>query len=427
MRNIYYQFLHTLKCVFLDYKPLISKILTFSLVILVLGSAFSDMFDTGLEPVTVGILNEDEGKEKVADGIIQVLEPQGTLTPVKASDEDVEDEDEEKDKDKDEEDEEETTEAETEVSISEWMKVYSVKNEDDGRSLACDKDIAEDHQIAAMIHFDKDFSKNVVDHDEDADPISITIKTGRSSQIDATVVKCVFDTFTSSLNADFAVQKHFPGKSLPQDLDLENGYVKMETDAESTPDAMSYYAIAMLMMVLLYGAEYGCNSIADDYFGVIGERIKTTPIKRYQQYIGKMLGMVVATALQGIFIVLLSGLVYGANWGSNYLALLGVIFSMSAASVTLGACLCMITRDGAKGQSMVSLLVIACTFLAGGFVKVDMGPLKFISPNYYAQTAMFNSIYNGDMGIAMQNIGILWLFVIGASSIAILMSRRKRA
>lgn len=424
MRNIYYQFIHSLKCVFLDYKPLLSKILTFSLVILVLGSAFSNMFDTGLEPVTVGILNEDAGKEKVAEGIIQVLEPQGTITPVKTSDKD-----DDADKDEEEEEEEETTAAEVEASISDWMKVYTVKNEDDGRSLACDKDIAEDHQIAAMIHFDKDFSKNVLEHDgdDDAEPISISIKTGRSSQIDATVVKCVFDTFTSSLNADFAVQKHFPGKSLPQNLNIEDGYVKMETDADSTPDAMSYYAIAMLMMVLLYGAEYGCNSIADDYFGAIGERIKTTPIKRYEQYIGKMLGMIVATTLQGIFIVLLTGLVYGAKWGTNYLALLGIIFSMSAASVTLGACLCMITRDGGKGQAMVALLVIACTFLAGGFVKVDMGTLKYISPNYYAQTAMFNSIYNGDMGIAMQNIGIIWLFTIGASVVAILLSRRKRA
>ena len=76
---------------------------------------------------------------------------------------------------------------------------------------------------------------------------------------------------------------------------------------------------------------------------------------------------------------------------------------------------------------MVSILVIVCTLLAGGFVKIDTGPLKFISPNYYAQTAMFNSIFNGDNGIALQNIGILWLFVIGASIVAILMSRRKRA
>ena len=182
------------------------------------------------------------------------------------------------------------------------MKVYNVKNEDDGRSMACDKDIAEESKIAAMIHFSEDFSEKVMDYDKDKDPVPITIKTGRSSQIDTTVVKCVFDTFTNSLNADFAVQQNFEGKSLPQDLNIENGYTQMETEAESTPDAMSYYAIAMLMMVLLYGAEYGCNSIADDYLGVIGERIKTTPLKRHEQFIGKMLGMIVATALQGVFI-----------------------------------------------------------------------------------------------------------------------------
>ena len=413
MRNIYYQFIHSMKCIFLDYKPLLTKILTFSLVILVLGSAFGDMFDSKLEPVTVGVLNRDEGQTAAA--IIDGLEPQGTLTPVKKSE--VEETD------------GETGEEEADVSLSAWMKVYEVENEEDGRSLACDSDIAEDHQIVAMIEFGEDFSEKVAAYEktDDAEPVSITVKAGRSSMIDSTIVKCVFDSFTGILNADAAVQENMPGKTFPHEVALEDGYVKVETDAKSTPDAMSYYAIAMLMMVLLYGAEYGCASIADDYFGVIGDRIKITPIKRYQQYIGKMIGMVVATTLQGLFIVLLSGLAYGANWGSNYLALLFNIFSMSAASVTLGACLCMITRDGAKGQSMVSLLVIACTFLAGGFVKIDMGPLKYISPNYYAQTAMFNSIYNGDTGIALQNIGILWLFVIGASAIAIVLSRRKRA
>lgn len=400
-----------MKCIFLDYKPLLTKILTFSLVILVLGSAFGDMFDSKLEPVTVGILNKDEGQAAAA--IIDGLEPQGTLTPEEKS---VAEEKEDSGED-------------AEVSISAWMKAYHVENEEDGRSLACDSDIAEDKQIVAMIEFGEDFSQRLADYErtEDAEPISVSVKAGRSSMIDATIVKCVFDSFTGILNADAAVQENIPGASFPHDLDLEEGYVKVQTDAKATPDAMSYYAIAMLMMVLLYGAEYGCSSIADDYFGVIGDRIKITPIKRYQQYIGKMLGMVVATTLQGLFIVLLSGLAYGANWGNNYLALLFNIFSMSAASVTLGACLCMIMRDGAKGQSMVSLLVIACTFLAGGFVKLDMGPLKFISPNYYAQTAMFNSIYNGDTGIALQNIGILWLFVIGASAVAILLSRRKRA
>lgn len=418
MINIYYQFIHSLKCIFLDTKSLISKLLTFSLVILVLGSAFGDAFGNQVEPVQVGILNQDskDGKDTYSkDLIVNMLEPKGELDP---------DSEEEK-----EEEEKETVSDSEDVSVSQWMKVYHVKSEEDGQRLAGDSDIPEGNRISAMIRIDEkfseDFEKNMTGSKKI--PIPITIKTGRTSQVDSTVVKCVFDTFSNTLNASTAVMKHFPGQSLPEDLDLEKGYEEVETDAKSTPDAMSYYSIAMLMMVLLYGAEYGCNSIADDYLGVIGERIKTTPIKRYEQYIGKMLGMCTATTLQGIFIVLLTGLVYGAKWGSNYFALLGIIFSMACASVTLGACLCMITRNGPRGQAMVSLLVIACTFLAGGFIKMDMGVLKYISPNYYAQTAMFNSIYNGDTQIALQHIGILWIFVIAAGAFTILLSRRKRA
>ncbi len=418
MMNIYYQFLHSLKCIFKDTKPLISKLLTFSLVILVLGSAFSDMFDSQIEPVNVGILNEDslDGNDEVYKMNFEAgLEPIGTLTPESAK-EDTEDEEEEETK--------ETTAAD--VELQEWMKVYNVNSLEDAQILAGDSDIPEKNQIAAMVHFDESFSEDYANLDDD-ESMAVPIKTGKADQVDKTVVKCVFDTYVNTVNANIAAIKEFGKPLYEEEIDFEAGYKEMDTDASSTPDAMSYYSIAMLMMVLLYGAEYGCNSIAEDYLGIIGERIKITPIKRYQQYIGKMIGMVIATTLQGLFIVLLTGLVYGANWGSNYLALLGVIFSMSAASVTLGACLCMITRNGDRGQAMVSLLVIACTFLAGGFVKMDMGALKFISPNYYAQTAMFNSIYNGDTGIALQNIGILWLFTIAASGIAILLSRRKRA
>ena len=198
-------------------------------------------------------------------------------------------------------------------------------------------------------------------------------------------------------------------------------------ESTKTPDAMSYYAVAMLLMFMIFGAQYGCDGVAEDYLGVIGERIRTTPIRPYQQYIGKLLGMCVASTLQGLLIVLFTGLVYDANWGSNYLMLLAIIFSMACASTAIGALVCMLTKDAARGQSVVTLIVIACTFLAGGFVKMDMGAFKYLSPNFYAQTAIFNSVYGGDMSVAYAYIGILWGFTAAASVLAVLLSRRKRA
>lgn len=384
MRNIFYQMVHSLKCVFKDTKPLLSKTLTIIIVILVLGSAFHDSFgSSSLEPVRIGYLNEDEG-EIGAYILDQLMEAE---------------------------------------DVQEWMIPVEVSSFEEGQRLAGDSDVPEDERISAMIYIAKDFSDKYLN---DADSVTVTIYCGQSSQVEATVIECVFDAFASTVNMTNVLMEHF-NTGLPEDFSAESGVETMPMESTKTPDAMSYYAVAMLMMFLIFGAQYGCDGVAEEYLGVIGERIKTTPLRPYQQYIGKLLGMCVASALQGVFIVLFTGLIYDANWGSNYLMLLAIIFSMACAATAIGALVCMLTKDAARGQSVVTLIVIVCTFLAGGFVKMDMGAFKYLSPNFYAQTAIFNSIYGGDMSVAYAYIGILWGFTAAASVLAVLLSRRKRA
>ncbi len=384
MRNIFYQMVHSLKCVFKDTKPLISKTLTIIIVILVLGSAFHDSFESSsLEPVRIGYLNEDEGE--IGDIVLDNL--------MNAED------------------------------VREWMIPVEVSSFEEGQRLAGDSDVPEDERISAMIYIAKDFSEQYMNN---ADSVTVTIYCGKSSQVAATVIECVFDAFASTVNTNNILMEHFD-TWLPEDFSVDSGVEAMPMESTKTPDAMSYYAVAMLLMFMIFGAQYGCDGVAEDYLGVIGERIRTTPIRPYQQYIGKLLGMCVASTLQGLLIVLFTGLVYDANWGSNYLMLLAIIFSMACASTAIGALVCMLTKDAARGQSVVTLIVIACTFLAGGFVKMDMGAFKYLSPNFYAQTAIFNSVYGGDMSVAYAYIGILWGFTAAASVLAVLLSRRKRA
>ncbi len=403
MRNIYFQMVHSLKCIFKDTKPLISKLLTFAIVILVLGSAFSDTFTaTSMEPVRVAFLNEDEGEMgQLVWSLMTGAENIGVQTTPDAQP---------------------SEEAElTENEFDEWIIPVEVDSFEEGQRLAGDSDVDESERISAMIRIPSDFTQKIYA----GEPVEVEIFCGRSSLIESTVVECVFNTFVNSWNTSTVAE--LKGAILTELYSLDDSLKEMDMEGVDSPDAMSYYAIAMLMMTLLYSAEYGVNGIADDYLGVIGERIRTTPIKAYQQYTGKILGMCIASTLQGLFIVLLTGLIYGANWGSNYLLLVAIIFSMSMVATTFGAMFCMITQNGQKAQAFVTVLVIACTFLAGGFVKMDMGPLKFISPNYYAQTAMFNSVYGGDMSIAYSYIGVLWLFALAASAVALMLSRRKRA
>ncbi len=402
MRNIYFQMVHSLKCIFKDTKPLISKLLTFAIVILVLGSAFSETFEaTSMEPVRVAFLNEDEGPmgQMVWDLMTGAENVQIQTAPEQTG---------------------EGSEV-TDNEFGEWIIPVEVATFEEGQRLAGDSDVDDDERISAMVRIPKDFTQKI----QNGESVEVEIFCGRGSVIESTVVECVFNTFVNSWNTNTVAE--LKGKILSELYNLDESIKQMDMEGIDSPDAMSYYAIAMLMMTLLYSAEYGVNGIADDYLGVIGERIRTTPIKPYQQYTGKILGMCIASTIQGLFIVALTGLVYGANWGTNYLLLIAIIFAMSLVATTIGALFCMITRDGQKAQAFVTVLVIACTFLAGGFVKMDMGAIKFISPNYYAQTAMFNSIYGGDMSIAYSYIGVLCGFAFVASVIALALSRRKRA
>lgn len=125
--------------------------------------------------------------------------------------------------------------------------------------------------------------------------------------------------------------------------------------------------------------------------------------------------------------MLFAHFVFDVEWGENILMLLLIVFAMSAAATSIGSLICMITRNEAQANSVVSLVVIGGTFLAGGFIKMDLGELKYLSPNFYGQTAMFNTMYQGDMERSVLYVVILFGMALLLSLISVVLAGRKRA
>ena len=87
-----------------------------------------------------------------------------------------------------------------------------------------------------------------------------------------------------------------------------------------------------------------------------------------------------------------------------------------------------VTTDCPLAASFVSMQTSAPIAVeAHAIEKIIAKSIKYLSPNFYAQTAIFNSVYGGDMSVAYAYIGILWGFTAAASVLAVLLSRRKRA
>ena len=79
---------------------------------------------------------------------------------------------------------------------------------------------------------------------------------------------------------------------------------------------------------------------------------------------------------------------------------------------------------------ILNVLIPVFTFAAGGYVKITApGPvfasLQHLSPNYLAQTAIFNTIYDGPAAQTAVLMGAMGLVILATFAVAMAVERRK--
>lgn len=310
--------------------------------------------------------------------------------------------------------------------IKDMLTVNKVATFDAGKKLVSDK------KAKALIVINENYSDDV----QSGKNADIEVYTGSYNDFYTSVVRNVVDSYIYGANTVGAMQKIGA---------QELNYTRTESIAESsvttdgkTPRAVDYYAVTMLVMILMYGAQFGCHGIGEDYFEEKGRRIKSTPIKPYEQFIGITLGNVFTIMCQSLVLILFTKYVYKANWGGNIPAILLISFTLSVLSIALGMMLTVLIKDRNKASSLLSLIVPIMTFIAGGYARIQAGntafaKIMYISPNYLAQTALFNTIYGQPVTSNTQLlgtagcIGVLWTITIIMFLIASVSGRRRIA
>ncbi len=372
------QFLYTVKRLLKDYRSTLVKLGSFILLILVLGSAFSSAFDAAsIEVVEVAYFNEDEGTS--GEEFMDMM----------TDEEDIKD-------------------------LIHFTEVTSLEK---GQELL-DKE-----EVAAFIHFPKEFTEQVLDLD---DINELIVYTKKQESFDATVVQNVIDTFTYASNCAYA---HFKttGNLEGFDFQMDEGTEAVEyTASGNKPTAMGYYAVGMLLMMILYGADYGCSGMAEDYFSATGDRLRVSPLNALPQFAGKILALALVTFLEAMVLIGFTALVYDVDWGtgSTLLTLIAVILVYSLFATVMGAMFSLLTKG--KGEGLVMVAIIGFTFLAGGFVAMPLPVIENISPSYYAKTAIFNLLYNGSRSLVWQCTGILGGLTVVCTAVSTWMIRRRR-
>lgn len=373
LNQIYY----TTKRFVMDVKPFLILIVSYMIIIWILGSAFENAFESqDFDTVKVLYLNEDAGEQGE-----QFLKELTGMDQIK-----------------------------TLIELEEAESYEKAEK-------AIRKEKAE-----ALLYLPKEFSKQVANQDT-----SSIVKVYRSkySGFDATIVKSVVESYVSGLNAAGAVYR-MQGNLDGFSFDMNEGIEKQPLLKEASPNAMGYYAIAMVLMMILIGADYGCEAIHDQYNETIGQRMRLSQMRPFAQYSGTVFGAALAQFIQAVIIIFYTRFAYDVNWGEHLLGLLGIVFTFCFVTSTLGGMFAVLTGDRQKASTMTSTCVFVFTFLAGGFVAMDFGAGKYISLSYYAQSAITNLIYDGDMSLVARNTGCMWGFALVFIVISVVVVGRKR-
>lgn len=246
----------------------------------------------------------------------------------------------------------------------------------------------------------------------------------------AQLVEGVLGAFTQRYKAIAQIAKVTPeavGK-IVRDQSNPN-FVKLSTlGGTRQPEAMDYYAVTMLTLIILYSSMTGAHAIKDEITAKTMKRLLCAPVKKYQVLTGKTLGSLAITLLQVLVVILISKFLLKTYWGNHLGTIFLVLASEVVMAVTLGIGVAFIFRNE---RGILNILIPIMAFFGGNYMPIDdFGKTMLVISNYspirWVNKALFSVIYSNDYSSVAQ--AIIINLVIAAIFLAIAsVSFRKEA
>ncbi|MBT2502193.1 ABC transporter permease [Curtobacterium sp. ISL-83] len=161
------------------------------------------------------------------------------------------------------------------------------------------------------------------------------------------------------------------------------------SDPSTGVSGMTYYGITMLVLVLIYGLANTMNFVKEEYAEALGDRYLIAPRSRFTIVSAQVVTGIIISMAQAAVVVIAAHAVFGADYGTRTGAFAAVVFLLAVFSNAIGLLLGLIARAWSLLDPVVTIAIPAMTFLAGGFVRLDLGGLQNLTLNGVFQRAMF--------------------------------------
>lgn len=301
--------------------------------------------------------------------------------------------------------------------IGSLLNITHVDSYEEGKSLI------EERSVWALIYIKEDYSKQII-MGEEAKINLLFVQGSTFTQPIVTNIVRAFNNEANKINALIMLGAH-------EVEHLGRNFIEEEPVVEGgeKPRAMDYYAVTILVMILMYGSMYTSEGIGSLKEQSIGKRLRVSPVKAYQIFAGVTLASIVTVFAQGVILVLFTKHVYGVNWGSSITITLMIVFIMTLLSSSIGMVVGTLIPNMRTAEIVLTTAVPVFTVIAGGYVVLGdlegiLGKLQLISPNYHMQNALFNHIFEGDSAKMVNSIATIIGITILMFTITLIARRR---
>lgn len=185
-----------------------------------------------------------------------------------------------------------------------------------------------------------------------------------------------------------------------------------------------YYAISMFTMITFYSIMSAMNLVLSDRQQGVASRIYLTGVSNSAILLGKLIGGMLATAVQLTLLYVFTRFVLRVNWGLNDWQIIGVTASLVYLSVAIGIGL----ATGIRNQSFLTVasnaVIPVFAFLGGSYIPLStlnsalINQLSNISPIKWVNDSLFYLIFGGQSNpipvTLMVNLGIGTAFILFA-------------
>ena len=219
------------------------------------------------------------------------------------------------------------------------------------------------------------------------------------------------------------------GRNIYALLDIEPE-VKDVPLGKRIPGAIDYYAVTMLVMILLYTGMNGMELFGKGLLSDTGDRARVSPISKSALIGGLLAASTITSFLQGAVTFLFTGIVYGVYWGERIPLVLLTLFGVVLFSQSLCIFLMIAIHHEGAVQGLVQAAFFIMTFVSNGYMKMSFGEAEKVfqyTPNSMAQTVIFGAAYGGNEAKMMLCLLLLFGVSVVLFLLAYIFGRRRLA